>query len=504
MNKVKTIAIFTLYLVIFFSSISEIYAQQTALRKRVFTSAYDKDEIVDSTQYLFQIAKLYEMKDDTLLRRKQIEVYIRETTTFDKINYWNNLYIAPSNNPLFNYSKNKSKIKEAQKADQLPYPTYSYSGTDPIIKSPMSNLWTPLRKGIMDLDRSVGLYVHPLALTYYGVTPSALEGKANNTGFFGIDIYSNWLISNSEKWGVTSISFEIGYIENIANNNPDLGGAVGSNIISNVTATESVPIVGDFYITKTFFKNRLIAKIGRITPWYYYGFNTFADDELTRFANSLINGGTYLPEGGGNATKPGFAIQYLISDHFYFNFVITNPSGEDADLDFSVYNKNHHFAAAEVGYIYTLSKQLEGRLSFGLHHGLKQNIENQNGYNGFGFNLLLQQELTPKGYTPYVGTFAQISYSDPNISNVKQQYSAGMNIDHFMHRRNDGLGVSMGVAVPSNINFRTELFVNSFYRLQLTESSQLTIDAQLYINAANPEQHRGIASVYSLRYLFSI
>ena len=79
-----------------------------------------------------------------------------------------------------------------------------------------------------------------------------------------------------------------------------------------------------------------------------------------------------------------------------------------------------------------------------------------------------------------------------------------MNIDHFLHRRNDGLGVGVGFTVPSDSKFRKELFMDIFYRLQLTQSAQLTLDVQLFINPANPVQQKGFVPIYSLRYLFTI
>ena len=154
--------------------------------------------------------------------------------------------------------------------------------------------------------------------------------------------------------------------------------------------------------------------------------------------------------------------------------------------------------------MYSFKNQLEGRLSFGIHHGLKKNVTDQSGYNGYGHNFLFQQELTPKGYTPYVGVYVQAGYSDPTISDVTQQYALGMNIDHFIHRRNDGLGVGMGITDPSDNMFRKEFFMDMFYRLQLTQSAQLTLDVQLFVNPTNPAQRSDFAPIFSLRYLFVI
>ena len=489
-------------IILFVGFATSIFGQESLYRKKLFFGVeYNNEAIVDSTHYIFKLAKLYELKDDSLLLKKQLIRPNRKDSKFDRIYYWSAVSDIPSENTLVNYKKHKTKYL---KKYQLPYESNSYFGTDPIFKSPFTTLWSPLRRITQHVDQSIGLNMRPLALTYFGYTPSALEGKSDVSSFFGAEIYSKWLIANTKKWGITSLTFELGYKVNLINENPDLGSSVGSNITSNVTVSNTAPIIGDISITQAFLGNKIFLTLGRLTPWYYYGYNSFTDDELTRTTNSMLNGGTNMPEGGGNSTKPGFGIKYMINTHFYFNFVMTNPKGADSDFDFTIYNPDSHFLASEVGYVYSFKNQLEGRLSFGIHHGLKKNVTDQSGYNGYGYNFLFQQELTPKGYTPYVGIYVQAGYSDPTISDVKQQYAMGMNIDHFIHRRNDGLGMGIGFTVPSNIEFRKEFFTDIFYRLQMTQSAQLTLDVQLIVNPANPAQQKGFAPIFSLRYLFVI
>jgi hypothetical protein len=139
----------------------------------------------------------------------------------------------------------------------LPYEANSYYGTDPILKSPLTPVWTPIRRGIQYLDEKVGLNMRPLVLSYFGYSPSVINGKPNISGFIGGEVYSSWLIANTKKFGVSTLTFELGYKANITNGNPDLGSSVGSNITSNVTVSNSAPIIGDLYFTQAFFANRV-------------------------------------------------------------------------------------------------------------------------------------------------------------------------------------------------------------------------------------------------------
>ncbi len=83
-----------------------IFGQQTVFRKKLFFGVeYNNEEIVDSSNYVFSLAKLYELKDDSLLLKKQIIRPNREESKFDKIYYWSSIPVIPNNNTLLNTTK---------------------------------------------------------------------------------------------------------------------------------------------------------------------------------------------------------------------------------------------------------------------------------------------------------------------------------------------------------------------------------------------------------------
>ena len=238
---------------------------------------------------------------------------------------------------------------------------------------------------------------------------------------------------------------------------------------------------------------------GRLTPWYFYGYNTFTNSETDAFMSEMFSGSVALPQGGGNGSKPGMSIQYFINEKFYFTSVLTNTEGEDAAFDFSVFNNDAYFVGTEIGYL-SKDHHLNTRVSLGIH---RAKVKQQGGERktGNGFNLMFEQELTPRDVTPYAGFFLQYEYSAPEIAVATQQISGGINIRHPFHRKGDAFGWGVGTVDPSDKKLRREYFSETFYRLQFTENLQWSFDLQLYINPSSSEEN--IAPVFNTRMFFS-
>jgi hypothetical protein len=91
---------------LFLSFATSIFGQQTVYKKKLFFGvAYNNEEIVDSTHYLFKLSKLYEVEDDSLLLKKQLVRPDRNESKFDKVYYWSAVTTIPSKNTFVNYKK---------------------------------------------------------------------------------------------------------------------------------------------------------------------------------------------------------------------------------------------------------------------------------------------------------------------------------------------------------------------------------------------------------------
>ncbi len=378
-----------------------------------------------------------------------------------------------------------------------PYPLYSTYVKDNLIDSPLTPLLSPLRKGIYDLS-NYGFSTKIIGLYFAQFTGENLPNTSDKAAYLGVEAYSNWTIANNNI-GISSFTFELGYNDNIYNSE-DMSKSVGSIITSHVILGDTGPIIGDIYYTQGFFSNKLLVHVGRVTPWYYYGYNTFTDSETDAFTSEMFSGSVALPAGGGNGSKPGAALQYFIDENFYFSSVITNTEGEDADFDFHVLNKDAYFIGTELGYV-SHRNQLNSRVSAGLHTAKKKQPSNLR-EKGYGFNLMYEQELTPKGYSPYIGTFIQYVYSDKVTAIATQQLSGGINIKHPFQRRGDAFGWGVGAVRPSAAETNDEFFSEIFYRVQMTQNLQWSFDLQLYVQPSySPES---IAPVFSTRLLFNL
>lgn len=378
----------------------------------------------------------------------------------------------------------------------LPYPMYSTFSSDPLFNSPLTALLSPPRKALYDLQqyglttKIIGLYIGQRA-------ENTLPNADRKAGFLGVEAYSNWLIYSGDM-GLSSLTFELGYQSNL-HKSKDLSESVGSIITSNVILGDSGPIIGDIYYTQGFFNNKVLVHAGRLTPWYFYGYNTFTNSETDAFMSEMFSGSVALPQGGGNGSKPGLSIQYFINEKFYWTSVLTNTEGKASEFDFSIFNNDAYFVATEIGYL-SKDHYLNTRVSLGFH---RAKVKQKSGERktGNGFNLMLEQELTPRDVTPYAGFFLQYEYSPEEIASATQQISGGIHIAHPFHRKGDAFGWGLGTVKPSDKKLRREYFSDTFYRLQFTENLQWSFNLQLYIHPSSSKEN--IAPVFNTRILFS-
>ena len=113
---------------------------------------------------------------------------------------------------------------------------------------------------------------------------------------------------------------------------------------------------------------------------------------------------------------------------------------------------------------------------------------------------MYEQELTPKGYSPYIGTFAQYLYSDEEVAIATQQLSGGLNVKHPFNRRGDAFGWGVGAVRPTDKSVNYEYFSETYYRIQITQNLQWSLDLQLYIQPSYSTEK--VVPVMSTRLLF--
>ena len=467
---------------IIYLSLILIFSSEAFAFKRA-PEDYHKEEIDNDTVYLFQAMPLFREEDIVFLKDRQL---LPIETYSDRVRLY--LWTTPIDVTQSEIVFDANTV--------LPFPLYTTYPKDNLFNSPLTPLLSPLRKGIYDLgEHGFSTKIIGLVLTQY--TDDNLPGTDNKTGFAGFEAYSNWILGSNEL-GISALTFELGYQSNIYQTE-DISKSVGSIITSNVFLGDSGPIIGDIYYTQGFFNNKLLIHAGRLTPWYYYGYNTFTDSETDAFISEMFSGSVAIPSGGGNGSKPAVSLQYFFDEKLYLSSVISNTEGEDADFDFNILNEDAYFIGTELGYI-SKRNHLNSRVSLGLHQA-KVKQKNTDRITGHGFNLMYEQEVTPKGTSPYFGLFLQYEYSDREIAIATQQLSGGINIRHPFHRRGDALGWGVGAVEPSDQTLSHEYFSETYYRLQFTQNLQWSFDLQLFIKPSSADQN--VAPVFSTRLLFS-
>jgi hypothetical protein len=86
-----------------------------------------------------------------------------------------------------------------------------------------------------------------------------------------------------------------------------------------------------------------------------------------------------------------------------------------------------------------------------------------------------------------LGAWFQVAVADRAVAlSSTSQGMAGLTIENAFGRHGDGFGLGGGWSVPLDASLRTQGLVESFYRLQVTGSIQITFDAQLLVPPGSP------------------
>ena len=266
----------------------------------------------------------------------------------------------------------------------------------------------------------------------------------------------------------------------------ELGSAIGSDITldSNFTGLYGTKLVRVRY-EQGFLDNHVMGFVGKINPNDYLLNNPFAGDETTQFMSSIFDGSD-AAQSGFQGYMLGTGAMVVPFEGLYANFVVTNPS--------------------TAGYRGLGTQGLDSGLwYFGTETGLVTNFfgdDNAPGKYAFGFSTtnasytstdLATQEfgnsfwfMGAEYLTQDIGVWAQFTYCDPNVALYKTEFTIGMSIDNCFDRKRDGIGVAWGYTTAPDGSLGVQTVTELYYRLQLTDSIQITPDIQIITNPNDP------------------
>lgn len=374
-----------------------------------------------------------------------------------------------------------------------PYPTDG-TGKDPLFGDPLSWPLRPIRNGIDRLAKmDIQLNIYDV-LIYQNVSRT-IDGAKRNSVFNRFNVEAH-----VRTWDLPDHGNGIFTIQVRANNNvlntATPGDAAGTFSPLDDLASNTSFLLNRLEFQQQFFDKRVNLTIGNANPNDVIASNLFAWDETHQFMAVTFDGGNY--PSGYSGYLPMVALQVTPVDGIYFSGALTSGIGANYQV-FSTLNDGLYWCAGEVGTVVEIGpNKLQGRysISFMNSNTGPDSYNRDTRTNGNAMAIVLQQEICEN----YVA-WSQYLLSSKNIGPAEQEFTLGLSIENCFDRRNDGFGIAVGWSQPSERYYpgwRQNLQMETYYRLQLTHTWQLTPDFQI-ARPSNPQAEDAAVFSFALR-----
>jgi len=320
-----------------------------------------------------------------------------------------------------------------------------------------------------------------------------LPDQGNIAGIGRLDVNFLTVLAKTPGFGTSAIQMlfrQHNVIGQPANWTP--GGASGTYFFMNSLQNSNNSTLNILSYQQGFIDDKLIFNVGKMHPNQYFMLNFYANDESRQFLNGSFDGNSVFQPAQGTYS-PGFVTQIVPFDNIYVNagiFDIADYPGNS----FQNINDGLYWAGVEVGwtpnfldtfsrYNVTVGTTNAGNQSYA-GYGNVTGIKQTNSMIGF----LGQQQIGD-----WLGVFAEYGLGQSTGAVAQQEFSAGVSIVKPFGRVDDDFGIAYAWTKPNN-NYGNEpvgsdpasaSMFETFYRLQITDSMQLSPDLQVSFNPAS-------------------
>ena len=391
-------------------------------------------------------------------------------------------------------------------------PPLGVTDLDPLLPSPLAAPLAPLRNGESWTKQNMGLTWNIYYTLLYQHATRTNDGLGRDAGSGRLDLNFDWVIFDEPDLGRGSIGFLLrSGVELGQSNDYTIGNAVGSAPVNLNALQWTYPTSFDLlYWQQAWCNDRVIATVGKVHPNQYIQLSRVANDESRQFLAGVFDGLNTLGSTLGTYTS-GAAIQVVPIEGLYVNAMWADPDG-GPDEGFGSLGDGSWWAAAQIGITPVLEgldgNEVTGNWNFvfaGTNRGVKRSTlqsESQGQSNGNGFGLLLQQGLASadenenewswgvmveQGLTSDLDLLLQYGSSTDGMSAIDRQFNAAIRWDRPFGRRDEAIGAGFSWSRPTDLydpSRREILMMETYYRIQLTESMQLSPDLQIILQPA--------------------
>ena len=394
---------------------------------------------------------------------------------------------------------------------------------EPVFDDPLEPLMRPIRNTELWTRDNLGITWNIYyTLLYQSATRTVIDPNTNSTfgrssGTGRLDLGLNWSIFDEPFLGHGQIGLLMR--SGVIIGQPktyQTAQAVGSVPISpNALGWGNDTSLCLAYWQQGVFDDRVVFTAGKIHPNQYIALSRLANDESKQFVSGVFDGLNTLGTSLGNYA-PGLSLQVVPVEQMYINTVVIDAEGSP-NTGFQTVGNGSWWAAGQVGFVPEFKTEsgeiLKGNWALmfaATNYGIVQsgqnlaapnpggvqalppisfnplllgaNLKTSNDQNGYGYGIMLEQDL-PNEFR----VMAEYGHSNSNLSPVEQAINVVFNLTSPFGRKSDLVGIGFNWSKPTSeyrSTHREETFMELFYRLQLTDSMQLTPDLQIVLTPA--------------------
>ncbi|MSR29475.1 MAG: hypothetical protein EXS03_07885 [Phycisphaerales bacterium] len=376
-------------------------------------------------------------------------------------------------------------------------PTKEYNFFDPrpnaipwgpvngLLPDPCGSLFSPIRNLEVASQEQLGIRWDIYNVTVYQMTSSSLTDDPRDEGANRFNLRADlklWDLGGGAMGRFTAQMRQ----SNAFPQSIEVGSAIGTDIVldSNYTGLLGTRLVRVRY-EQGILDNHVMGFVGKINANDYLLNNPFAGDETTQFMASIFDGSD-ATQSGFNGYMLGTGAMVVPFEGFYGNFVVTNPSTAGyRGLGTDGLGSGLWWFGTEVGAITNFfgDEKAPGKYSVGFNttNAAYTSTDLATAATGNGYWVMATEYLTQD-----IGVWTQFTYCDPNVALYKTEFTVGMSMDNCFGRKRDGFGVAWGYTTAPQETLGVQTVTELYYRVQLTDSIQITPDIQVITNPTDP------------------
>ncbi len=239
------------------------------------------------------------------------------------------------------------------------------------------------------------------------------------------------------------------------------------------------------------FNDKVVFRVGKILQIDYIDSFNFSSSKLF-FINSAFSDNPTIPFPDNGL---GGAILFQPNETVYMLASIGDANAKSATFDFGTFfGEGEFFYGVEIGVLPQINRLGKGNYHVAYWHSDRR--KKKKIPSGNGIAITLQQDLG-RDYS----VFIRYSLSNGSVTNLKMLASGGVGIYDPLRLGYDDnlLGFALAWGEPEQNGLRAQYVMESFLRIQLFPSVQITPDIQLIIHPSEaPEQD--LVAVFGMRF----